>query len=183
MLKLLTVLSYILVLTVGPLILIARILFKGKRAIITVPLVVLGVWGTYMYVIANSDDTHETATARAPSPAAARPAAEAPASAPRGVVVKAEGNRWFVRWDEPNGESSFVALRICGGNSPDAPAVSTAPQGQVLLENITRTENGNVLQIRDAQRPDVIYQATTAECPSPGQSEYHNRDTANAPSP
>jgi hypothetical protein len=174
----LTFLSFALALTVGPILFIARILFRGKRAIITVPLCILAAWGTALFVFAQSADNHEPSTARAPSSAAARPAAESHDSAPRGVVVQAKKNQWVIRIDDPRGEK-YIALRICGA-SPEAQASKIAPQGEVLLQNISQSGDTHNLQIQDAERPGITYNATTAaECPA-GQAAEHIQDSAAA---
>ena len=169
--KLLMVLSFVMALTIGPILFVVRLLYKGKRAIFTVPLTVLVVWGALMVNnVERVDDTNQSATARAPQPAAARPAAEANASAPiRGTVVKQNQDLWFVRIDEPTDEPTFIALRICG-STPDAPATHIAPQDRVLLLSPARQGDNTTLTIQDAQHPDTTYAAATTHCLSDAES-------------
>ena len=175
--KTLTILSFVLVLTVGPILFVARILYKGKRAFVTIPLTLLLMWAGFMAVtVLNGHDTHHSATARAPQQAAARPAAETQASAPpRGTVVKQNENLWIIEiFDDPSGEHSFIALRVCGANSPDAPATPVAPQGEVLLTSVSQQGDRIDLTIQDAQHPTITYSATSGQCTATGGSVAHN---------
>ena len=167
--KILMVLSFVLALTLGPLLFVVRLLYKGKRAIITLPLTVLVVWGALTFFNAQRvDDTNHTASARAPQQAAARPAAEASSAPIRGTVVKQTQDFWFVRIDEPSGEPTFIALRICG--TPDAPATQVAPQDEILLVSQAREGDNTTLTIRDAQHPHTTYRAATLHCPSEAET-------------
>ena len=164
----LKILAYALVLTVGPILFISRILFGGRRAILTVPLCLIVAGAAIMFVLTREQDTDLYASdepARAPATAAARPAPSSDDAAIQGVVVTTEQDLIVVairRDDRP--DPTTVRLRLCGAQIPDAPA-QRAPQGEVIITPLEREPDNNVrVLLHDAHNPNAKYLAATRRC-------------------
>lgn len=174
--KTLRILSFVPVLLFGPIFWLAKLMFFGRRAILTIPLCLVMAYAVLMAYVLLSEREESRGLAETPKRDHTVAAASEP-SAPladvelgiHGEVAKFDGVIVVSTFDPHTRESTGNAIvRNCGPINPDAPA-NSAPRGDVVLipQNTPRGV-GTTYHLRDADGNRWL--VASGDCPTLGEA-------------